>query len=47
MLRLVIEGENLDFVLGLLDWVTVAFEHRSLPKGVGVKEHRLPCDVMR
>ena len=46
MLRLVLQGENLDSDLGWLDPVTTALERQSLPEGVAVEESRRSWDVM-
>lgn len=47
MLRLILQGENLEPDLWWLDPVTAMLEHRSLHEGVAVEEPHYPYGVMR
>ena len=47
MLRLILQGENLEPDLWWLDPVTAMLEHRSLHEGVAIEEPRCPYGVMR
>ena len=47
MLRLILQGDNLESDLWWLDPVTATVEHRSLLEGVAIEEPRCPYGVMR